>query len=270
MSAGEFERDYDASSIRLYLPFEGHGSVAAEALGGDLVALAGMDTSARRPIDLGRVESALAAHGLGEEVSPLGGGHGTVHEVPGDPDLIIKVPSDPNDRSLVTEFDTMERLRAIGLPTPHHALVSWSEGGVQRSGLLMDKIDGFDLLYVQHDIATDWPAESSTLFQTTGQFDQSPEATFQLPWRAVNQHTVEELERFRDTLDSNHVAVKEFQVMVSPDGAPTIIDGAAGHLEYTEQSLSDRRVADTVSRFHSRMDLLIMIAKALAAENAAW
>jgi len=138
------------------------------------------------------------------------GSYGNVYAVEGQPKLAIKLlqpyPESGivGDRSLAEEVRMLDRLRAAGLRTAHHGLVSWtSPAGETRAGILMDRLEGI---------------HSKQLLDTNHNLRPGADT------RLVNQRTLSDLRGLMVTLERQRLVVRDLQFFVLTDGSVVVVD----------------------------------------------
>jgi hypothetical protein len=199
------------------------------------------------------VRSAIAESGgqLGPELGR--GGFGSVHEVVGHPDLVVKVPIEdiggkPNGQ-LVKEAASLRALTEAGVPTPYRGMVEWVDGrGVQRTGIVMERIDG---------------AFSKNVLQT----GKLAGETVRPEHRAmVNERTVADLEALKRTCVERQINIEDLQFMIAPDGSIRVIDPARVEL-LADSGLKNRKIRDRMDQFQRRIDRVIAATREIATDN---
>ena len=140
------------------------------------------------------------------------GGFGRVVELPGYPDLAVKIAK-ANDGAvnaqLAKEAENLRMLAEKGYATPYRGVVSWiDESGVQRHAIVMERIEG----------------SLSKEILRTGKFKDvvpSPEML-----RLVNDKTLADLRAFRAKAAADNVVIDDLQFMISHSGSAHLIDPA--------------------------------------------
>ncbi|MEQ8999927.1 MAG: hypothetical protein RID53_25865 [Coleofasciculus sp. B1-GNL1-01] len=141
------------------------------------------------------------------------GGFGTLYEIPGHPNLLIKVATlsegQPNDQ-LIQEAENLSKLTEKGYPMVYKGLMTWVDSnGVTRQGIVMDKVKG---------------ALSKRILRT-GKFADEP---VDLSVEAlVTPKTIEDLTEFRQKAKDDNLVIDDLQFMISEeDGSIHLIDPA--------------------------------------------
>jgi hypothetical protein len=201
----------------------------------------------------GRVDQALLAAvgaelthagGLGPEVAH--GGFGSLHDVPGHPDLLVKVALNSGGREnaqLAREAANLEVLSEAGLPTAYRGLVHWqAPDGQQRTGILMERVD---------------PGALSKALLSSGKFANLAPSPADLAY--VNARTVQELRDARDTCMASYLNIEDIQFMVASDGSVRFIDPARLHdlHDLTQAGMTQKQRKVIMTQFENRMNRII-------------
>jgi hypothetical protein len=201
----------------------------------------------------GRIDQALltaasaeltSAGGLGPAVAH--GGFGSLHDVPGHPDLLVKVAlnSDGQDNAqLLKEAANLEVLTTAGLPTAYRGLVHWqAPDGQQRTGILMDRVE---------------PGALSKALLSSGKFANQPPRPGDLAY--VNARTMQELRDARDTCMASYLNIEDIQFMVASDGSVRFIDPARLHdlHDLTQARMTQQQRKVIMTQFETRMNRII-------------
>ncbi|WP_203995220.1 hypothetical protein, partial [Virgisporangium aurantiacum] len=175
------------------------------------------------------------------------GGFGSVHEVPGHPDLLIKIAQAGGGRpnsQLASEAANLRTLAEAGLPTAFRDLIEWTDaGGVKRQGILMDRVAGsFSKQALQQGKFKDKPISQQRL------------AELRAP---INEQTVQDLIRIRDTCMEQQINIHDVQFMISTeDGSVVLIDPARID-DFRTPGTPSREVKRDMRGFENRMNRMI-------------
>jgi hypothetical protein len=149
------------------------------------------------------------------------GNEGVVHELPGRPDMVVKVFK--KETRAAEQARTLEQLNDLGVPTPYQGLVQWTDAaGNPGTGVLLSRMEGSSVLTIIDQADRAMRGSSSWTFGNT--FDPSRARAYPDELRLVNETTVAQLRQLRDTAERNRMIIFDPQIMVSPDGSIQVYD----------------------------------------------
>lgn len=167
------------------------------------------------------------------------GGFGSVHEVPGNSQIVIKVPilGSGQNNQIEKEASSLEFLTSKGIPTPYRGKISWTDqANVVQSGIVMDRING---------------AFSKEVLQM-GKFENlaaDPNAQ-----SLVNMRTVGDLLQLKQTCINAGIDIQDLQFMIEQDGAIRVIDPAQTR---DVSGLPNKKRRPIMQAFERRIDSVI-------------
>jgi hypothetical protein len=205
-----------------------------------------------QPIDPRQIAAEIEGNNgaLGRKIGE--GGFGAVHEVPGNPDLVVKVPREgtgPNPQ-LAKEAQSLQLLADEGVPTAFRGEVEWTlpDGTTQR-GIVMDKVEG---------------AFSKEVLQQGKFAEATPQA---LDRAAISDRTVRDLEQLKATCMGRDIDIQDLQFMIDHGtGEIRVIDPARVD-DLQASGLSRKRVKERMEQFEKRIDRIIRRVRDIAREN---
>ena len=200
-------------------------------------------------VPAGASAALTAASGLGPVVAS--GGFGSLHEVPGHPELLVKVATGSaggDNAQLRAEVANLQRLTDIGVPTAYRGLVHWQwADGVPRTGI-DDRVD---------------PGALSKAVLAAGKFaGQVPDPS---QVALVNRRTVQDLELIRDLCTLHAINIEDIQVMIAADGSVRLIDPGEDRTDLSSARPADQK--QIMRQFEKRIQHIIDAMRKIAARN---